>query len=138
MGRYGIHGVSYHDVAAEIRTAVDGGDLPPGCQLPSETDLAKRFGCGRDTVRDALADLAQEGIVIKQRGKRTIVRERPTRTPVPLPAGATIVARPVTRHEIEDLGWPPGTAVIEVHTAASNPICYPGDRYVLAAAVGAP
>ena len=42
-------------------------------RLPSETDLAARFGVSRPTVRAALNALARDGIVFRKRGVGTIV-----------------------------------------------------------------
>jgi GntR family transcriptional regulator len=45
----------------------------PGETLPSEPALAQRFGVSRMTVRQALRDLAERGLVLRQRGKATRV-----------------------------------------------------------------
>ncbi len=45
--------------------------------LPSEPALAQRFGVSRMTVRQALRDLAERGLVLRQRGKSTRVAPRP-------------------------------------------------------------
>ncbi len=49
-------------VAHEIRNGVLNGAFPLGSQL-NEAELAERFGVSRGPVREALARLAQEGIV---------------------------------------------------------------------------
>jgi len=57
----------------EIARAVWG----PGVALPSEPALAQRFGVSRMTVRQALRDLAERGLVVRQRGKSTRVAPQP-------------------------------------------------------------
>jgi len=50
-------------------------DLAIGSQLPSEADLAARFGVSRVTVREALKLLAGQGLVSLSRGRRAVVTQ---------------------------------------------------------------
>jgi GntR family transcriptional regulator len=75
----------YRTVAAELRNEITKGKLAPGDQLPSEPELEERFGVSRNTVRLALAALANEGLVEPRQGRGTYVREWVTFT-VPAPA----------------------------------------------------
>jgi len=50
----------------------------PGDRLPTEADLAARFGVNRHTVRRALAALAEAGLVQARRGAGVFVTARPT------------------------------------------------------------
>jgi GntR family transcriptional regulator len=43
--------------------------LLPGDQLPTESLLYNRFGVGRSTVRESLANLVQQGVFLKMQGK---------------------------------------------------------------------
>ncbi|MEG0764706.1 MAG: GntR family transcriptional regulator [Pseudoflavonifractor sp.] len=45
-------------------------------QLPSETALAEKYGISRNTLRQALAILCEDGLVIKSQGKGTIIAKR--------------------------------------------------------------
>jgi DNA-binding GntR family transcriptional regulator len=45
----------------------------PGERLPSEAQLAQRFGVNRHTVRRALAALAEDGLVQARRGAGVFV-----------------------------------------------------------------
>ena len=49
------------------------GDLEPGAELPSEADLAVRFGVSRLTVREAARSLQARGLVETRHGRRTVV-----------------------------------------------------------------
>ncbi|MGA1598261.1 MAG: GntR family transcriptional regulator [bacterium] len=51
--------------------------LRPGDQLPTENKLLERFGIGRSTLREALANLTHEGYLYKQQGRGTFVRSLP-------------------------------------------------------------
>ncbi|ETK31058.1 GntR family transcriptional regulator [Microbispora sp. ATCC PTA-5024] len=66
----------YRQVAAALRAQITGGILRPGAQLPSEPELEKTFRVSRNTVRLALASLANEGLVEARQGRGTFVRER--------------------------------------------------------------
>ena len=58
-------------VAARLRADILSGDLPPGGKLRLET-LRERYGIGASPLREALASLAAEGLVLRldQRGFR--------------------------------------------------------------------
>ncbi|MFD5180545.1 GntR family transcriptional regulator [Nocardia sp. NPDC058379] len=57
-----------------VRTEIDAilADLDEGDPVPSERDLATRFGVARETVRQALRELLVEGR-IRRRGRGTVV-----------------------------------------------------------------
>ena len=62
-----------HDVADEIEKLIDSGEFALGDQLPSEKDIAHRFGVGRPSVREALFLLSQQGLVEINNGARARV-----------------------------------------------------------------
>lgn len=62
-----------HDVADLIRSAIASGEFEVGGKLPSEKELADRFGVGRPSVREALFYLQQEGRVDVSSGTRAQV-----------------------------------------------------------------
>lgn len=49
----------------------------PGSLLPSESELAVQFHVSRMTARQAVQNLAKEGLVIRRRGSGTYVAEHP-------------------------------------------------------------
>jgi GntR family transcriptional regulator len=55
-------------VRDEILGLIEREDLHPGDQLPTETDIAARFGVGRTTAREALKLLEQDGVVYVRHG----------------------------------------------------------------------
>jgi GntR family transcriptional regulator, phosphonate transport system regulatory protein len=62
-------------IAEELRREIVGGLRAPGAKLPSESELAERFGVHRNTVRQAVAALAAEHLVVSRRGSGTFVAE---------------------------------------------------------------
>jgi GntR family transcriptional repressor for pyruvate dehydrogenase complex len=56
-------------LAAELHSAIDGGDYAIGSSLPSERELMTRFRVSRTTVREALRMLGAQGLVEVRRGR---------------------------------------------------------------------
>ncbi|MFG1945472.1 GntR family transcriptional regulator [Nonomuraea sp. NPDC048826] len=63
----------YERIAGDLRHGILSGAHPVGAQLPSESELAARYGAARGTVRQAVAVLAAEGLVGSRQGARRIV-----------------------------------------------------------------
>lgn len=54
----------------------------PGDRIPSERELAKQYGISRASVRECIAHLISEGILIRAGGRGTFVSEHPARNSV--------------------------------------------------------
>jgi len=65
-------------IADQLRKEIVQGVLKPGDQLPSERELAVLHGAARNTAREAITILRNEGLVDAQHGRGVFVRERPT------------------------------------------------------------
>ncbi|MEM7567666.1 MAG: phosphonate metabolism transcriptional regulator PhnF, partial [Pseudomonadota bacterium] len=61
---------------------IGAGRFAPGTRLPTEAELAARFGANRHTVRRALSHLAAEGRVRARRGSGTFVTDAPELNPI--------------------------------------------------------
>jgi len=64
---------AYQVVSNELRRYILSGSLAPGDPLPSEVDLASRFGVNRSTVREGIRQLESDGLVRREGRKRLIV-----------------------------------------------------------------
>src|ERR1700691_1304006 len=64
----------------DLRARIDAGEWGPGERLPSETELAARYGVARMTIRQAVGALAAEGNVVRRQGLGTFAADRPTRS----------------------------------------------------------
>jgi DNA-binding FadR family transcriptional regulator len=53
------------------------GEFAVNARLPSETELAQRFGASRPVVREALARLRDDGIIVSRQGSGSYVKRRP-------------------------------------------------------------
>jgi DNA-binding FadR family transcriptional regulator len=59
---------TFEEVSSEIKKMIFKGILKPGDRLPSETQLARQFGVGRQTVRESLRILELSGFLTIQKG----------------------------------------------------------------------
>jgi len=66
----------YQQLIDLLRSALVNGEIAPGERLPSESDLSAQYKVSRITVRNAITELAKEGLVVKKQGKGTFA-ERP-------------------------------------------------------------
>jgi DNA-binding GntR family transcriptional regulator len=62
----------WESVAERIREAILAGELEPGSKL-IETELAERFGTSRGPVREAIRELARQGLVTELPRRGTLV-----------------------------------------------------------------
>ena len=68
-------------IARDLRAAITAGAIPVGTVLPTEMELCSRYGVSRHTVRIAIADLAEAGLVVPRKRLGTVVRaSEPTRS----------------------------------------------------------
>ncbi len=62
------------DVARRVRTLIEEQQLEAGMRLPAERQLAAQLGVSRNSLREALAMLVNEGVLLSRRGGGTFVR----------------------------------------------------------------
>ncbi|UCH11769.1 MAG: GntR family transcriptional regulator [Fidelibacterota bacterium] len=54
---------------------IESGSWKPGERIPGDVELCKLFGVSRTVVRQALKDMAYEGLVMREKGRGTFVAE---------------------------------------------------------------
>lgn len=64
----------YKQLADQIRTQIQSGELGPGAALPPESELVATTGLNRTTVRNAIKVLRAEGLLDVRQGRGTFVR----------------------------------------------------------------
>ncbi|MCU1529430.1 MAG: GntR family transcriptional regulator [Frondihabitans sp.] len=106
----------YRQIADQLRTAIDRGDLAAGDKLPSEAELMRHYDVARMTARQAIQELRAEGRVVAEQGRGVFVR-------LPAPVRRLASDRFARRHrdagqaaflaEAEKAGVTPG--VDEIH-----------------------
>lgn len=67
----------FKQIADSLRAQIIAGQLGPGDKVPSETQLMESYQVARMTVRQALALLKAEGLLVAEHGRGVFVRARP-------------------------------------------------------------
>ncbi len=65
----------YEDIVLQIRGMIDRGELVRGDRLPPERRLAELFSVSRNTVREAIRALSEQGMVESRQGAGTFVSD---------------------------------------------------------------
>lgn len=63
-------------IAEELRSQIADGTYPFGSKLPTESEIADRFGVHRNTARQAIASLVADDLVEKRHGSGTFVMDQ--------------------------------------------------------------
>ena len=71
----GADGPVWQRIVRALGDGIGPGGLRPGDRLPTEAQLAARFGVNRHTVRRALQQLAQAGLVRVEQGRGSFVAD---------------------------------------------------------------
>ena len=125
----------YYQVARQIEQAIEGGKLLPGSRLDNEIHLADRLGLSRPTMRRAIQQLVDKGLLVRKRGVGTQVVHGQVTRPVELTSLHDDLAQsgqqPTTRvllHEVlsapddvaVSLAVSPGAAVLHTRRLRSS------------------
>lgn len=63
----------YFQVATTLEQAIRSGQIPPGARLENEIAIGQRLGLSRPTVRRAMQELVDRGLLVRRRGIGTQV-----------------------------------------------------------------
>ncbi|UCZ53636.1 GntR family transcriptional regulator [Bacillus shivajii] len=72
----------YYQLEEGIKKQIDNGDLKAGDLLPSERVLSEKFDVSRMTIRQAITNLVNEGLLNREKGKGTFVAEKKFEQPL--------------------------------------------------------
>jgi DNA-binding FadR family transcriptional regulator len=107
-------------VEEELRARIAGGAWAVGARVPSERQLADEFGVARNTVRKALASLAEAGLISATIGRGTFVANA-------IPPGLSLALRQAARPiapfdaiEVRLLLEPPAAALAATRASSSD------------------
>lgn len=65
----------YEEITTLLQTLVQNGNLKTGDRLPPERQLAVMFGVSRNSVREAIKSLEQQGILVSRPGAGTFIAD---------------------------------------------------------------
>lgn len=65
----------HHQIREHLVLNLDSGRFRPGAELPGEAALCDHYGASRGTIRHALADLARDGLIDRQVGRGSFLRQ---------------------------------------------------------------
>ncbi|RKR74964.1 GntR family transcriptional regulator [Frondihabitans australicus] len=74
----------YFQVSSRIENAITSGELPAGSRLENEVALGERLGLSRPTIRRAIQELVDKGLLVRRRGIGTQVVHGPVSRKVEL------------------------------------------------------
>ncbi|MBO9436824.1 phosphonate metabolism transcriptional regulator PhnF [Ruegeria sp. R13_0] len=102
----------WKSIALSLTSDISEGRFGTGDRLPTEAQLAATHGVNRHTVRRALAELAEQGLVQPRRGAGVFVTARPTDYPI---------GKRVRYHKsISASGKIPGKRILSLTTRAAD------------------
>lgn len=100
----------YYQIEEYIKNLIENKDLKPGDMIPSERQFTDLFQVSRMTVRQAVMNLVNEGILIRLKGKGTFVSGKKIGQPLQGLRGFT--------EEMEKLGFRPSSQLLDFQVAA--------------------
>ena len=103
----------YLQIANNLIEQIEAGTLAPGTRLPSERELSLKLSVQRETVRQALAVLDNEGLITRRHGSGTYIAE----PKIERDAGRLF---PFTR-AMQRKGYRPGATVIQMEKILCSP-----------------
>ena len=65
----------YFQIEQILKSKIITGEFMPGDQIPTEKDLSETYGISIITARQAILRLVNEGLLVRQQGKGSFVRE---------------------------------------------------------------
>lgn len=120
----------YRQLEEIMKQRITNQDWEAGARIPTETELIEEFDVSRTTVREAVDQLVQEGLLDKLQGRGTFVRRQPLEVPLgPLTGfaeevlergqipSATLLSTELSRdffYEAHQLKVPHGEAVLRI------------------------
>jgi GntR family transcriptional regulator len=102
----------YAQIARELKEPIVTNQVEPGTLLPGENDLAAYFQVSRDTIRHAVRELTNAGLVSVSRGFGIAVQERPIEAEL---SGLTGFAE-----DMDALGLVPSSRLIGIQTVVPD------------------
>lgn len=65
----------YEAIAADIRRSIEDGTLKPGDKLPTVVEFCELYSVSKITVKRAIEQITEEGLITSRRGSDTYVKD---------------------------------------------------------------
>ena len=65
----------YEAIAADIRRSIEDGALKPGDKLPTVVEFCELYSVSKITVKRAIEQITEEGLITSRRGSGTYVKD---------------------------------------------------------------
>lgn len=101
----------YHQLAEQLTAAIEDGRLEPGDAFENEVALAERLALSRPTVRRAIQEMVDRGLLVRRRGLGTTVANRKVHRRARLSS---------LWDDLEAQGRAPSTRVLSLETATDE------------------
>ena len=105
----------YRQIADDLRTKIESGELAQGSQLATEAELKDEYSASRNTVRDAIKWLTTLGLVETRPGQGTFVVEKMK------PFVTTLTGNPISTDKGPYGGGEYGIYIAEVAASGRRP-----------------
>ena len=69
---------AYHQIISHLKERISLGEWQLGDKLPAEEALAREYHVSRITLRQALSELEQQGLIVRQRGRGAFLTGKPS------------------------------------------------------------
>ncbi len=63
----------YQQLFLALQEGISSGEFPAGSKIPTEVELSEKYNISRITVRNAINELVESGLLVKHQGKGTFV-----------------------------------------------------------------
>jgi DNA-binding GntR family transcriptional regulator len=118
----------YFQVARRIEGAIESGMLPPGAKLENELKIADDLKLSRPTIRRAIQELVNSGLLVRRRGIGTQVVHGKITRKVELTSLFDDLTRdhrtPTTKLLLHELVTPPGDIMEALDLTSPEPILH--------------